>query len=126
MKCLYILLMLLLGTHWPKLVRSAGLCGNGVVNAPEECDDGNTLSDDGCDSQCIIDPYYRCDGSTPNICKIDSKVSFAMLGNHRVTSTNTVTLKLGFLLHLSLFKKINFQTIFTTTIPSSKIVLDYN
>ncbi len=27
-------------------------CGNGVINSNEECDDGNTLSRDGCSSRC--------------------------------------------------------------------------
>jgi len=28
-------------------------CGNGVIEAPEECDDGNLVSGDGCDDSCI-------------------------------------------------------------------------
>ena len=126
MQLLYLFLVLLIGTHWPKLVQSAGLCGNGVVNSPEECDDGNNVSGDGCDSLCIIEPYYRCDGSTPNTCKIDSKISFSLLGNHRITSSNTVVLLFSFHLQLSIFNKINFQSIFSTTIPASKASLEYN
>jgi cysteine-rich repeat protein len=30
-------------------------CGDGVVHAPEECDDGNTVSGDGCNSVCRIE-----------------------------------------------------------------------
>ena len=29
-------------------------CGNSVVEPPEECDDGNDLSGDGCNSQCLL------------------------------------------------------------------------
>ncbi len=29
-------------------------CGNGVVDPPEECDDGNTVSGDGCESDCTF------------------------------------------------------------------------
>ncbi|HWO21583.1 MAG TPA: Ig-like domain-containing protein [Kofleriaceae bacterium] len=29
-------------------------CGDGVVNAPEACDDGNTVETDGCTSQCVL------------------------------------------------------------------------
>jgi hypothetical protein len=32
------------------------VCGNGVTEFPEECDDGNTLSGDGCSSTCKIEP----------------------------------------------------------------------
>ena len=30
------------------------LCGNGVITPPEECDDGNLLSGDGCDANCTM------------------------------------------------------------------------
>ena len=33
-------------------------CGDGVVHAPEECDDGNTISGDGCNSLCRIESLY--------------------------------------------------------------------
>lgn len=31
-------------------------CGNDVLDAGEECDDGNTLDGDGCDAQCNLEP----------------------------------------------------------------------
>lgn len=51
----------------------APVCGNGVVEAGEECDDGNAISGDGCNNDCrlprlprcgdgIIDPGEQCDG----------------------------------------------------------------
>ena len=33
-------------------------CGDGVVHAPEECDDGNTLDGDGCNSVCRFEGLY--------------------------------------------------------------------
>jgi uncharacterized repeat protein (TIGR01451 family) len=30
-------------------------CGDGIVTAPEQCDDGNTIGGDGCSAICIID-----------------------------------------------------------------------
>src|SRR5690349_1233993 len=32
-----------------------GLCGNGVLNDGEGCDDGNTTSGDGCSATCKVD-----------------------------------------------------------------------
>lgn len=32
------------------------LCGDGVVDPPETCDDGNTAVGDGCDNACMIEP----------------------------------------------------------------------
>ncbi|MBN2530626.1 MAG: DUF4215 domain-containing protein [Deltaproteobacteria bacterium] len=65
--------------------KAASLCGNGILDEGEECDDGNLQSDDGCDALCrLIDwsdpcgpPDYWCrrnalcgDGNTllPEMC----------------------------------------------------------
>jgi cysteine-rich repeat protein len=39
----------------------APACGDGVVEAPEECDDGNTTNGDGCDTDC----KFSCVSSDP-------------------------------------------------------------
>jgi cysteine-rich repeat protein len=33
-------------------------CGDGVVHAPEQCDDGNTVDGDGCSSLCRVEGLY--------------------------------------------------------------------
>ncbi len=38
----------------------APCCGNGEVEPPEECDDGNTDSGDGCDAACEVEPQVSC------------------------------------------------------------------
>lgn len=35
-------------------------CGNGVIDAGEQCDDGNTFIDDGCSNTCQIDDGWEC------------------------------------------------------------------
>lgn len=37
------------------------ICGNGVLNRYEQCDDGNTRRQDGCDGNCYIEDGYTCD-----------------------------------------------------------------
>jgi cysteine-rich repeat protein len=37
-----------------------GLCGDGQLNPGEECDDGNTATGDGCDSNCFIEQGWVC------------------------------------------------------------------
>ncbi|MBK6517908.1 MAG: DUF4215 domain-containing protein [Polyangiaceae bacterium] len=37
-------------------------CGNGILAASEGCDDGNTTSGDGCNSQCLIELTFPCAG----------------------------------------------------------------
>jgi len=49
------------------------LCGNGVANSGEECDDGNTANNDGCSSTCTIESGYACTGA-PSECYIIASV----------------------------------------------------
>jgi len=42
-------------------------CGNGALEAPEECDDANTTSGDGCSSTCQTEAGYVCVGQ-PSVC----------------------------------------------------------
>ncbi|HEX7599573.1 MAG TPA: DUF4215 domain-containing protein, partial [Polyangia bacterium] len=39
-------------------------CGNGILDPGEGCDDGNTLSGDGCSSRCQIECDWDCDDPT--------------------------------------------------------------
>ncbi len=39
---------------------SAPLCGNGLLEAGEQCDDGNSRPGDGCSGLCQIEPGYAC------------------------------------------------------------------
>lgn len=45
-------------------IRDGGLvaagCGDGVLRAVEECDDGNNTSGDGCSSSCVLEVGYQC------------------------------------------------------------------
>jgi cysteine-rich repeat protein len=51
------------------LAPPAPVCGNGALEAPEQCDDGNTASGDGCRADCTVercgdarlDPGEQCD-----------------------------------------------------------------
>jgi len=42
-------------------------CGDGVVDAPEPCDDGNAVLGDGCDQYCAIELGWSC-GGQPSVC----------------------------------------------------------
>jgi cysteine-rich repeat protein len=43
------------------------ICGNGVVESGEQCDDFNTASGDGCSATCMIESGWSCSG-TPSVC----------------------------------------------------------
>jgi len=40
-------------------------CGNSVIDAGEQCDDGNTFIDDGCSNTCQVDDGWQCTDPTP-------------------------------------------------------------
>ena len=44
------------------------LCGNGLLEDGEECDDGNAENEDGCDSNCRIETEWHCEGE-PSVCE---------------------------------------------------------
>ena len=39
------------------------VCGDGMVESVEECDDGNLVSGDGCDIDCLLEDGYACPGA---------------------------------------------------------------
>lgn len=43
------------------------VCGNGLIEASEACDDSNTTADDGCSAGCAIEPGFECSGA-PSMC----------------------------------------------------------
>jgi cysteine-rich repeat protein len=45
----------------------APLCGDGVVDAAEECDDGGVTIGDGCSASCEIEDGFECTGQ-PSVC----------------------------------------------------------
>ena len=55
-------------------------CGNGTFDAGEECDDGNREDDDGCSSDCLVDPGFSCKFE-PSICGICQGGTIPAIGN---------------------------------------------
>lgn len=47
------------------------LCGNGVLDDDEACDDGNADNADGCDDACAFESGWVCSSTSPTICAPD-------------------------------------------------------
>jgi cysteine-rich repeat protein len=62
-------LVLLSGCGFLNPVIPEDLCGDGIVNGIEGCDDGNQLDRDGCDDDCEIEPGFLC-SDTPSACTV--------------------------------------------------------
>jgi uncharacterized delta-60 repeat protein len=48
-------------------VSRAVICGDGVVDAGEQCDDGNTSNGDGCSASCAVENGWEC-VNAPSLC----------------------------------------------------------
>lgn len=42
------------------------LCGNGVIEKSEECDDGNLINGDGCNHFCFLEPHCTFNNTDPD------------------------------------------------------------
>lgn len=51
-------------------------CGNGVLEAAEECDDGNRKNGDGCNAECRTENGWRCSFTNPSTCFKDNNVNY--------------------------------------------------
>jgi len=82
------------------------VCGDGVLNTNEQCDDGNTLPADGCSSTCQTEQggiEVRIDvkpGSTVNPINLkgEGEIPVAILGSpgFRVSDLDRMTLRFGY------------------------------
>lgn len=46
----------------------AGICGNGIREGTEQCEDKNSLSGDGCSATCAIEAGFTCTGVPESVC----------------------------------------------------------
>jgi cysteine-rich repeat protein len=63
-----------------KNLNTASICGDGIVESPEACDDGNMANGDGCSNMCTVESGWSCSGTT-SIC-----TPIAVCGNGIVES----------------------------------------
>lgn len=66
-----------------------GICGNGIVDANEQCDDGNLANVDGCSSACRVESGYYCTGS-PSSCVSTCGDGFVAFGIEQCDDGNKI------------------------------------
>lgn len=54
-------------SHGLFIATISDICGNGVVDAGEQCDDNNIEDGDGCSSTCLVEDGWNCTGE-PSVC----------------------------------------------------------
>jgi cysteine-rich repeat protein len=67
-RCVYsvFLFFTLLGFVPPGAARADSVCGNGLIEVGEDCDDDNVSSGDGCQSDCEVQSGWNCSGQPSN------------------------------------------------------------
>lgn len=55
------------GSGFQVVDQRCALCGNGIIETGEGCDDSNTVDGDGCYSNCQLEPNWECTGA-PSTC----------------------------------------------------------
>jgi cysteine-rich repeat protein len=68
---------------------SPAVCGDKrwICEPPEQCDDGNLIDGDGCDSHCRVEPGFQCSGE-PSMCIV---VSVCLLPNVTCSVVPTIS-----------------------------------
>jgi len=51
-----------------RVVNWLSICGNGIVEGSEECDDGNHNNGDGCSQMCQVEAGFFCTKERPSVC----------------------------------------------------------
>lgn len=103
------------------------ICGDHYVLAVEGCDDGNTVSGDGCSSACTVETNWSCVGTLAqgSTCKINIEVSLNYVGTLRDTSSNRADIYFTLTPYFDEFLKVDYNSILFTSLPYSSITAVY-
>ncbi len=55
------------------------ICGSGYIDSGEQCDDGNTVSGDGCSAICQVETGYVCVREPSNCTVVEEGEDVAIL-----------------------------------------------
>ncbi|KAM3140070.1 hypothetical protein pb186bvf_007870 [Paramecium bursaria] len=95
------------------------ICGDSIKSSTEECDDGNTLSYDGCSDSCVIENNFIClEQQKMSYCKQDNKANLILSQNNQLTSNK-------YQIQLKLDKKTYYKQIqLTISIYQDTILIE--
>jgi cysteine-rich repeat protein len=58
------------GPYTFTITATPSMCGNGIVDGTEHCDDHNTAAGDGCSPGCYVEAGYVCTAASPSVCSL--------------------------------------------------------
>jgi cysteine-rich repeat protein len=75
----------------PIFLEVLAVCGDGIREGTEACDDDDTDAGDGCSATCTVEPGYSCTGNAPSVCTdIDECTANTDNCDANATCANTV------------------------------------
>ncbi len=102
------------------------LCGNGILNSGEQCDDGNKVNGDGCSSQCTIEhDELTCEEAIDK--RLLITLGFSKKPNVTIINRANQSFPVGIAVYKMFDDELKNQVLFdyniTTIAPNSKLVL---
>jgi len=86
------------------------------LTSETSCDDGNSMSGDGCSSNCVVETQYRCDNgssSSASVCfYIGGKISLALKEVEKTSGKNEAVFQFNVSPALSGFAKMDLSRYF--------------
>jgi cysteine-rich repeat protein len=95
----------------------------------EECDDGNTVSGDGCSSSCAIESNYTCVGGSPTsitVCSYDQALEVKLIDQWKSSTANTVYFYFSIYPPIPALDNISFPESLACTLPNSAFTTNYS
>lgn len=70
------------------VIAAGAICGNGLKEGTEACDDHDTDNGDGCSSTCTVEPGWTCTTASPSVC---ADINECNTGTHNCSAQATCT-----------------------------------
>lgn len=104
------------------------ICGDGRLYVLP-CDDGNTVSGDGCSSTCSIEANYTCQGgstTTASICSYNQPITLTLLSTTKNLTDNIVYFDIQISPPISALNGLNFSSVLTSNLTGANLTFVYN
>jgi cysteine-rich repeat protein len=101
------------------------ICGDGFLYILP-CDDGNTLSGDGCSSTCEVETNYTCQGGSPtsaSICSYNQPITLKLVSTIKNLTSNIVYFTIQIQPTMPALKGLNFSSVLSCNLTGAS--LDY-
>ena len=104
------------------------ICGDGVLYVLP-CDDGNTVSGDGCSSTCNVEANYTCQGgnlTTASTCSYNQPITLTLLSTTKNLTDNIVYFDIQISPALPSLNGLNFSSVLTSNLTGANLTFTYN